>query len=167
MIRRWLERRRAGRQARAAADLQIWLDSSRALLALCHEPLRSTEGISDIGVVLDRIDRSLLRYRNEAAAVRATMRPRPALAAAARQATDGLFALRNETCAFLLRWQSLRQLPGSSAASIEVQRNMEEARLQASRSARYLTGELEKLAPELDRLISHLSRPSAEGPNLP
>ena len=166
MMRRWLERRRAGRRARAAADLQTWLDSSRALLALCHEPLRSTEGISDIGVVLDRIDRTLLRYRNEAAAVRAAMRPRPSLTAAARQATDGLFALRNETCAFLLRWQSLRQIPGSSVASIEVQRNMEEARLQASRSARSLTAELEKLAPEVERLVSLWAGPSAEGPNL-
>jgi len=166
MMRRWLESWRAGRRARAAADLQTWLDSSRAVLALCHEPLRSTEGISDIGVVLDRIDRSLLRYRNEAAAVRAAMRPRPALAAEAHQATDGLFALRNETCAFLLRWQSLRQIPGSSVASIEVQRNMEEARLQASRSARSLTAKLDKLGPEVARLISYWSRPNAEGPNL-
>jgi hypothetical protein len=91
---------------------------------------------------------------------------RPALAAAARQATDGLFALRNETCAFLLRWQSLRQIPGSSVASIEVQRNMEEARLQASRSARSLTAKLDKLGPEVGRLISYWSRPNAEGPNL-
>ena len=166
MMRRWLERWRAGRRARAAADLQTWLDSSRALLALCHGPLRSTEGISDIGVVLDRIDRSLLRYRNEAAAVRAVMHPRPALAASARQATDGLFALRNETCAFLLRWQSLRQIPGSSIASIEVQRNMEEARLQASRSALHLTAELDNMAPEVERLISHWSRPNAERPDL-
>jgi len=162
MLRRWLERWRGARQGRAAGDLQAWLDSSRALLNLCHNPLRALEGPSDIGAILDRIDRRLMRYRNEAAFARSALRRQPGLAGAVRQATNELFVLRNQTCAFLLRWQTLQQLPGSHLTSIEAQRNMDGARLKASRTARQLTQQLEELAPEVERLISLLSRPADE-----
>jgi len=164
MLRRWLERWRGARQARSAGDLQAWLDSSRALLDLCHDPLRALEGPSDIGAILDRIDRRLMRFRNEAAFARSALLRQPPLAGAVRQATNDLFVLRNETCAFLLRWQTLQQLPGSHLASIEAQRRMEGERLQASRTARLLIDELEALAPEVERLISVGSH-AADGPD--
>jgi len=158
MLRRWIEDWRRGRRARSASDLEDWLDSSTTLLALCQGPLRAAEGPADIGVVLDQIDRRLMRFRGEAAAVRSALRQQSSLALRLRNATDSLFVLRNQTCAFLLRWQSLRQIDRANVLAIDSIRSMEESRLQASRTAREVGEALEGLAPELQQLIATWGR---------
>jgi len=167
MLRGWRERWRRARQASAAENLQAWLDTAGTLLAACQDPLRSRSLPPDIGVPLDRIDRLLMRFRSEAAVVRSPLRPRPELAARVRLVTDGLFELRNQTCGFLLRWQTAHQLEQRNTLSIDAQRNMEEARLLASRGARRLSDEWTQLAPELEALIGEWRLAVRQGPPPP
>jgi hypothetical protein len=155
MIRRWIDRWRRGTTLRSAADLQDWLTSIESVVAMCSSSLREKEIPSDIGVTLDRVDRELMRFRNHAAEVRRPLRQHSvALAARVAQTTDQVFHLRNLTCAFLLRWQSVRQTDPSADRALTARREMEEARLQASESARSLAAVLESLAPEVRTTIS-------------
>ena len=158
MFRRWAEARRRAASGRAAADLQDWLTSIESIVAVCTGSLRDRVVASDIGVTLDR---ELMRFRNHAAGVRRPLRRHSrALAARVAQTTDQVFHLRNLTCAFLLRWQSAEQIDPAAARALDARREMEEARLQASESARGLVSTLETLAPELRALIAEWVGPS-------
>jgi len=158
MLRNWRDRRRQARKARAAADLQAWHDTVGALLAMCQEPLRSRRVSGDIGVPLDRIDRTLMRFRNESAAARSALRTDGELTAQVRAMTDGLFELRNQTVSFMLRWQTAYQLEERFTPSMEARRAADEARLVASRSARRLADDWKRLAPLVERLIGEPRR---------
>jgi hypothetical protein len=161
MFRRWAEARRRAASGRAAADLQDWLTSIESIVAVCTGSLRDRVVASDIGVTLDRVDRELMRFRNHAADLRQPLRQHSrALAARVAQTTDQVFHLRNLTCAFLLRWQSAGQIDPAAARALDARREMEEARLQASESARGLVSTLETLAPELRALIAEWVGPS-------
>ena len=155
MIQRWIENRRRRTTRLSAAALQDWLTSIESVVAICSSSLREKGIPSDIGVTLDRVDRELMRFRNHAAEVRRPLRQHSrALASRVAQTTDQAFHLRNLTCAFLLRWQSVRQTDPSADRALIARREMEEARLQASESARALAAALESLAPEVRSTIS-------------
>lgn len=164
MLQAWLDRRRRSQLRRAAADLEAWSDTAQAILDACQEPLRAPRLAADIGVVLDRVDRLLMRFRNEFASARSALRGRPELAVRVRRATDGLVRLRNDTCAFLLRARASQQLDDQGVVSIDARRNMDESRLQASRSARGMASELASLRPQIDGVVHELQRASEAVP---
>jgi len=160
MLRAWLDRRRRSRWRRAAADLQAWSDTAQAILDACHDPLRAPRLAADIGILLDRVDQMLMRFRIEFASAHPALRGQPELAARVRQATDGLFRLRNDTCAFLLRARASQQLEDQGVVSVDARRSMDESRLQASRSARGMASELASLRPQIDDMVHQLLRAS-------
>ena len=154
MFRRWAEARRRAASGRAAADLQDWLTSIEAIVVICTGSLRDRVVASDIGVTLDRVDRELMRFRNHAAEVRRPLqRHSPPLASRVAQATDQVFHLRNLTCAFLLRWQSAGQIDPAAARALDARREMEEALLRASETARSLRADLATFSPQIHELI--------------
>jgi len=155
MFRRWVEARRRAASGRAAADLQDWLTSIESIVAVCTGSLRDRVVASDIGVTLDRVDRELMRFRNHAADVRRPLRRHsPPLASRVAQATDQVYGLRNLTCAFLIRWQTAEKIDPAAPRALDARREMEEARLRATESARGLAAELQVLSPELRQVIS-------------
>ncbi len=160
MLQRWLERRRRARDQRAAGDLQDWLTSARKVLEICAASLKPKDPRTDIGVALDRVDRELLRFRGHAAGAGGSLRRRhPSLRSRLEEATRLTYRLRNDTCGYLLRWQTYQQQrDASSAAGVGAQRQMEEALLQASRSARQLTQDLEAITPELEGVLRQWGR---------
>jgi hypothetical protein len=155
MLQRWIERGRRGRDDRAIGELQDWLTSVRAIMEICDAALRLKDPRTDIGVALDRVDRELFRFRGHAAGASGSLRRRsPRVRSRLEEASHLTYRLRNDTCAYLLRWQTYQQQrDASSAVALSAQRQMEDARLQASRTARQLTQEIEAVAPELESLI--------------
>jgi len=155
MLRRWLRRVEHGRRMQAAADLEAWLASLAFVLETCSEAHRPLGAETDIGTTLDRVDRELMRFRNHSADIRPRLRrASPVLGEAVRRLTDDTFHLRNHTHAYLLRWQSWRRQTGyASSASIDSRREMEEALLRASETARSLRADLATFSPQIHELI--------------
>src|SRR3990170_7605387 len=132
MLRRWLaQRQRSAAQARAA-DMQAWLDCVDRLTTACTESLQPLKVPPDIGVVLDRVDRELMRFRNEYDRTRGPLRRHaPSLVDPVSRATEHVYRLRNDACTYLLRVQDVRlaEQAGAWPQSAEPERDRARGRV--------------------------------------
>ena len=161
MLRRWLaQRQRSAAQARAA-DMQAWLDCVDRLTTACTESLQPLQIPPDIGVVLDRVDRELMRFRNEYDRTRGPLRRHaPSLVDPVSRATERVYRLRNDACAYLLRVQDVRLAEQAGAWPQSAEQERDRARGRALQTAHELAAEMDTLAPELRILIARWSSPT-------
>ena len=161
MLRRWLARRQQSAAQVHAADMQAWLDCVERLTTACTESLQPLKVPPDIGVVLDRVDRELMRFRNEYDRTRGPLRRHaPSLVDPVSRATEQVYRLRNDACTYLLRVQDVRLAEQARAWPQSAEQERDRARGRALQTARELAAELDTLLPELRILIARWASPT-------
>ncbi len=113
------------RRAQALLDsVQIWYATSQSVCEICGEALHDLALIqADIGTVLDKADRKLFQYRNDASdAQREVRRYNPQLANQIGEVTQQVYELRNLTAKFLIRAQGPSPFAGSKAEQTSYRR---------------------------------------------
>ncbi len=158
MLADWLSSRRRRARRQAAADLAEWLDGIQHILQDCTLALAG-QAPHDSGILLDAIDRALMRFNQSASEVQSPLRRAdPELASRLRHCTDLAYSLRNHTRTYLLRAADVlalerhRGLPSPRAAHA-----LHQAHQQAAEAAAALRGDLARLASDLQRLIAEWS----------
>lgn len=160
MMAAWLSSIRRRSQRQVAASLAEWLESVERILEDCSRAIAS-QPPPDSGILLDAIDRALLRFNQCASEARGALRrSHPQLAGQLQECTDLTYRLRNHTRTFLLRaadvliLESHHGLVNARAAA-----SLDRARQQASESAGLLRRELAALTPDIRRLIADWLHP--------
>ena len=99
-----LEKRRA---QSLIESVNIWYQTSLSVSEICGEALHEVVvSEMDIGTLLDKADRKLFQYRNDATdARRAVKRHNEQLANQIARLTERIYELRNQTARFLIRAQ--------------------------------------------------------------
>ena len=107
VLRQLLRPFEARRAAEAEADLRGWDSACDQVLQACNQALRDPQlPRGDIGVVLDRVDRTLFRLRDTGSGAEGALRRRnPELGRRVRRVSEAIVELRNETVQFLIRAQ--------------------------------------------------------------
>jgi hypothetical protein len=155
-LRERIEQRRA--QA-LLESVQAWYAASLIVSEICGDALHDQALIqADIGTVLDKADRKLFQYRNEAAEARREVRRHdPQLASRIDEVTHQVYELRNLTAKFLIRAQGPSPFAGSRPeGDLQVayyERALNEAGFQARDLKTGLDQSLRTLWPELEKLI--------------
>lgn len=140
-------------------SVQAWYTAGVSVCEICGEALHDQALIqADIGTVLDKADRKLFQYRNDASeAKRAVRRFDPQLAQRMDEITHLVYELRNLTAKFLIRAQGPSPFAGpKSEGELLVayyERALNEAGFQARDMKTRLDQELRVLWPELEKLI--------------
>jgi hypothetical protein len=127
----------------------------------CLQALSSDDvGRTEIGVMLDRTDRMLFQLRDFAASVHGPLRSmNPDLARRVRDASDGVYRLRNHTTRFLIRSQGptpafmANRPPDPLEAREHVQRALMEFGLEARGIGHTLQKDLGLIWRDLQPLI--------------
>jgi hypothetical protein len=107
LLRRALAPWRARRAAQAEYEIRSWYDACQVVLQACAKALQDPElPRGDIGVTLDRIDRSLFRLRDTRSGARQALRRRDSeLGARVGRVSEAIVELRNDTARFLIHAQ--------------------------------------------------------------
>lgn len=148
------------RKMQALIDiLPVWYNTCRRVSEICGDALHDVELVDgDIGAVLDKADRMLFQFRNDAGDVRRSIQLLDRqLAGRVDATTRRVFELRNATAKFLIRAQGpspfARQGMESDMSQRYYHRALEEAGFEARRLKNELDKEIELLWDELDKLI--------------
>ncbi len=141
-------------------SVHLWHQTSVEVCGLCGEALDDPHPAQeDIGVLLDRADRKLFQYRNDANDARkAVRRHDQALAGRISAITEQVYELRNQTASFLIRSQG----PGLFGATREgipekdvyYQRAMSESGMKARSIKINLDREIESIWKDLEGVIN-------------
>lgn len=140
--------------------VHLWYQTSVEVCELCGKALDDSLPIQDdIGVLLDRADRKLFQYRNDASdARRAIRRIDPVLSNRVETITEQVYELRNQTASFLIRSQG----PGPFGAAREessekdayYRRAMGDSGMKARSLKANLDREIESLWQDIEGLVS-------------
>ena len=145
-------------------SLHIWYQSSIAILHMCAQALDKEWLVQDdIGVLLDKADRKLFQFRNDATdARRALSRYDRDLSQRVAAITQSVYELRNNTASYLIRTRGPDPFAGHPK---EVQPIgavndgvIKEVALKARQLQLTVERELQVLWPELERLISQAKK---------
>ncbi len=145
---------------RLVESVHLWYQTSVEVCALCGEALDDSLPIQDdIGVLLDRADRKLFQYRNDASdARRGLRRIAPALSNRVETITEQVYELRNQTASFLIHSQGPGPFGASREASSEkdayFQRAMGDSGVKARSLKANLDREIEFIWQDIEGLIS-------------
>jgi hypothetical protein len=160
MLKGLLNRIERRRNQTLLESVHAWYATSLSVSEICGDALHDQALIqADIGTVLDKADRKLMQYRNDAAdARRAVQRHDQQLARRVDGVTQQVYELRNLTARFLIRAQGPSPFAGGRAEG-ELQlayyeRALNEAGFQARNMKTSLDQKLRAIWPELEELIS-------------
>ena len=170
LLRRLLRPFQSRRAAEAEGELRGWHAACDETLQACLTSLgdaRLPRG--EIGVVLDRIDRTLFRLRDTGSAAEGYLRgTSPELGRRLRQVSESAVELRNETVRYLIRAQG--PTPAYLRTGREPDRVPERSELplaQIGRSARQralaLERDLRQLWADLQPVLLELARTGSAG----
>ena len=165
VLRWFLHPFQSRRAAEAEADLRGWHAACDETLQACLGSLADSQlPRGEIGVVLDRIDRTLFRLRDSGSGAQSYLRgTSPDLGRRLRQTSEGIVQLRNETARYLIRAQGPtpsylgggRQPEGSREG---YERALAEIGRPARQRALGLERELRQVWTELQPLLADLAR---------
>lgn len=154
MILRWLRGLRHASTLRAARELLAWHVRAVWLVEVCQDSLRPHEMPSDPAAELLRVDWALeYMWAHARTALPRLRRDDRQLAERLERATDQAVVLRNQLVSFFIRWESHREADREdSPGAFLLRRDWEDALLDARRTARGLSAELDELRPAFDDL---------------
>jgi hypothetical protein len=165
ILRRLLRPFQSRRAAEAEADLRGWHDACDETLQACLRSLGDAQlPRGEIGVVLDRIDRTLFRLRNHGSGAEGCLRGKlPDLGRRVRQISEDIVQLRNETVRYLIRAQGpTPSFLGGGSQPDRAQDSYERALAEIGRPARQralgLERELSRAWTDLQPLLADLAR---------
>jgi len=168
LLRRVMAPWRAGRAAEAERYIRDWHEACLFVVAGCLQGLRDPQlPRSDIGVVLDNVDRGLFRVRDAGSGAQEALRRRaPELGVRIRRSTEAIVELRNETARFLIRAQGptppyLQKQSDPTGQPEAYQRALQEVGQAALVRSRAVERDLGQLWADLQPLIAQLAAPSA------
>lgn len=148
------------RQAQNLSEcLHLWYQTSVEVSEICGQALYEQDAIQgDIGVLLDRADRILFQYRNDAGdARRVVSRYDQALARKVTDITKQVYELRNQTASFLIRSQGAGPFGGARTGQLQMdeyfQRALGESGVKLRSSKTDLDAELSNIWVDLEHLI--------------
>jgi hypothetical protein len=159
MLKRLLIRIERRRAQNLLESVHGWYTTSQSVSDLCGEALHDQALIQqDIGTVLDKADRKLFQYRNDASdAQRAVRRHDEELARRITSITQQVYELRNLTAKFLIRAQGPSPFKGSQAETIlplaYYDRALQEVGFLARDMKTHLDSDIRSMWPELEKLI--------------
>lgn len=162
LLRRLLRPFQSRRGAEAAADLVGWHDACEETLQTCLHCLGDAQlPRGEIGVDLDRIDRTLFRLRDAGSGAEGYLRgTSPDLGRRLRQISEDIVQLRNETARYLIRAQGpTPSFLGGGRQPERAQDSYERALAEIGRPARQRALDLER---ELNRAWADLQPVLAE-----
>jgi len=166
----WLtDHLRKRRSQRFLEDSHAWYQACAAISRACAEALNN-ESIcdTDIGVVLDRTDRTLLGMRNHIAGIRRPLQQRnAALAQRVTRVSEQVFRLRNQTSRFLIHCQgplSPAIVNDPEGRRLHYQRALQDFGVEARQMQRDLDAELNAIWRELQSLRLEAERLAANQP---
>ncbi len=139
--------------------LPVWYNTCLRVSEICGEALQDTDLVQgDIGVVLDKADRMLFQFRNDAGDVRrAVRRYDQQLALRVETMTRQVFELRNATAKFLIRAQGPSPFAKGGtdrgASEIYYHRALEESGYQARKIKTELDKDIQLLWADLEKLM--------------
>lgn len=168
MLQRLLDRWRRRRVDQASQELEAWSEVCRSVVQMCSRALSDDgAGKGEIGVMLDKTDRSLFGLRDHASAAYGYLRRgQPALAARLRLLTDQTIELRNQTTRFLIRAQGPTPaflddpVRGGWNRTAHSQKAMEAVGLAARRLAAELEPSILRLTAEVREVLRVPTFPS-------
>jgi tRNA U54 and U55 pseudouridine synthase Pus10 len=107
LLRSLLHPFEARRAAEAEGDIRRWHTACEDVIQTCIQALRDPQlPRGDIGVTLDRVDRTLFRLRDAGSGAEGALRRRNReLGRRIRQVSEAIVELRNQTVQFLIRAQ--------------------------------------------------------------
>jgi hypothetical protein len=149
---RWLRTTFEKRQARIfIGGIQAWHRACSQVSETIGEVLQDESAeIGDIGVILDRVDRTLFAIRDTTVEVSKALRSYDAsLASRLQQTSNRIYALRNEAARFLIHAQG----PGSPAFNRDFAVNQDQYRSRAMIEVGY---QARQMKAELDREMTAL-----------
>jgi hypothetical protein len=150
------------RQTQDLSDcILIWYQTSKDVSDICGQALYDPSAMQgDIGVVLDRADRKLFQYRNDASdAQRAVKRYNRDLAVRVSSITKQVYELRNQTASFLIRSQGPSPFvapPDADRQNEYYQRALNESGFKARQFKSELDKDIQSMWGELEQLIKLL-----------
>lgn len=156
------------RAAEAEDDLRGWHAACDEVLQACLQSLgdaRLPQG--EIGVVLDRIDRTLFRLRDTGSAAEGTLRSAsPELGRRLRRISEGVVEVRNETVRYLIRAQGstpayLRSAGGEDRLLDGFERAQAETGWPARQRALAVERDLRQVWADLQPVLLDLARRSS------
>jgi hypothetical protein len=159
MLRGFRNRIAKRRAQTLQVSLQTWYATSVSVSEICGEALHDQVVIqSDIGSVLDKADRKLFQYRNDAGEARREVRRHdPQLAKQIGVVTQQVYELRNMTAKFLIRAQGPSPFAGGRVEgdlqTVYYERALTEAGFQARDLKIQLDKSIRSLWPELEKLV--------------
>ena len=171
VLRQLLRPFQSRRAAEAETDLLGWHAACDETLQACLQALGDSElPRGEIGVVLDRIDRTLFRLRDSGSGAEGYLRGKsPDLGRRLRQISEDIVQLRNETVRYLIRAQGPTPsfLGGGSQPDL-AQGGYERALAEIGRPARQralgLERELGQVWIGLQPLLGDLARADSDKP---
>ncbi len=109
------------RNAQSFLDsIQSWYATSTQVSEICGQCLEDVGIVeSDIGIMLDKVDRKLFALRNYASDARSILRRKnPQLAQRIKDASRMVYVLRNDTARFLIRAQGPGLVSGKAQSKL-------------------------------------------------
>jgi hypothetical protein len=159
MLRKWLGKLEKRRVQGMRDILPVWYNTCLRVSEICGEALHDEELIrADIGTVLDKADRMLFQFRNDAGDVRKVVQRYDAnLAGSVERLTQQVYELRNITAKFLIRAQGpspfAKSVLEGESGSQYYQRALEEVGFTARQMKTTLDQDLTALWLELEKLM--------------
>ena len=147
LLRQLLRPFQSRRAAEAEGDLRDWYAACDETLQACLRSLGDAQlPRGEIGVVLDRIDRTLFRLRDTGSGAQGYLRgTSPELGRRLRQVSEGLVELRNETVRYLIRAQgSTPSYLARGSGADGARDSFEQAQAEIGRPARQRALDLER-----------------------
>ena len=165
MLRRLFDLIERDRARRFLDGIHSWYQTTTTVSRLCGQAINNEDiASSDIGTVLDDVDRKLFALRNYISDSRGFLRRQnPALARRVTEASKNVYRLRNATARFLIRSQGTGPFSVDQSMSDEVRRTyyyraLEEIGYKARQLQRELDPELSSIWQDLQELIAQAER---------
>lgn len=165
MLRRLFDLIERDRAQRFLESIHSWHQTTSVVSKICGEAITNEDiTTSDIGTVLDDVDRKLFALRNYISDSRGFLRRHdPSLARRVAEASRNIFTLRNETARFLIRSQGTGPFSVNQSVSDELRRTyyykaLEEVGYKARQLHQDLDPEIRSIWRELQSLIAQAER---------
>ena len=165
MLRRFFDLIERDRAQRFLESIHSWYQTTSTVSKICGEAVNNEDiASSDIGTVLDDVDRKLFALRNYISDSRSFLRRQnPSLARRVTEASKNVFRLRNATARFLIRSQGTGPFPADRPMSDEARRTyyyraLEEVGYKARQLHQELDPEISSIWRELQGLIAQAER---------
>jgi ElaB/YqjD/DUF883 family membrane-anchored ribosome-binding protein len=159
VLKQWLAKIEKRKMQGMLDIVPVWYNTCLRVSEICGDALHDEALIrADIGTVLDKADRMLFQFRNDASDVRKQVqRYDESLAKKVERMTQQVYELRNATAKFLIRAQgpspfAKSELEGESG-SLYYHRALQETGFKARQMKTELDQDLKALWNELEKLM--------------